>query len=670
MLAALTPHAPFSSEDIHPQIAMISSLLDTLSVGEAELQNLIRAQDNRGRTVIHYLATAPCSHADIRTCIELLLQRLDSEEEGDALLLQSDAKGTRPFHLAAREGNLELLDTYHDRALSLTARDLNENTYLHIAALADQQSAVEWILDNQPVSISLPNAQGQTALHMAASACSPALCNILIRAPAAGQNRTPSDDYSTDGLRAVLYRDNSLMLPLHCAILAKLTSDKRGTSLVDTADVLETMYMLLDAADAAVAHADKLATDAPSQMMDPRSGRSGTLMSRCGRGMTAFHLGALALLTGVCKLCVTTMSELDIVVRVVDAFGRSPLHYAATGCAILRGSCASNDFPETMVAARNTARDECLEYLAGLVRKDDRFAWLAGPDAKGRTPLHWAAYHSDPTFVKFACDQFPDWLQEKDKMDWTPFLTACKFGDRRLAKDIYVRWPEASRTGTKSDIFAAHLLAQRGFDSLLKEFAKNDPALLTRLDGTGRAPLHWAAAKEQVAALRLLVPHSKDVIDRPDINGKTPLVIVLESRLRHSAMYSIIQAMLETGVNIEKAVGEGGVTPLAVAKQNGVPKELLKLLGAKETAVESEETASPQGRMRMWRRQGGRGGTRTRYARGSLRSARASGGSDASDSSSGDSSAPKGPAGMAAASAISTTAARRSSESKLDAEAE
>ena len=94
------------------------------------------------------------------------------------------------------------------------------------------------------------------------------------------------------------------------------------------------------------------------------------------------------------------------------------------------------------------------------------------------------------------------------------------------------------------------------------------------VDGHGNTPLHWAAFKDSVRAMDVLISYNVDVNSRAQPSGWTPL---------HDAAYSdasnAVARLIEAGASVD-ARSHSGATPLCFAAQEDAPNATRMLLKA------------------------------------------------------------------------------------------
>ncbi|MBU4334196.1 MAG: ankyrin repeat domain-containing protein, partial [Candidatus Omnitrophica bacterium] len=159
-----------------------------------------------------------------------------------------------------------------------------------------------------------------------------------------------------------------------------------------------------------------------------------------------------------------------------------------------------------------------------------------------------------------------------------------------------------------------HEAAKSGDVVKLRELLDNDPSLLTTKDEIGKSPLHWAAGKNQLEIIKVLLDEYNIDVNIRNANNGTPLhvaasqanpkaaIILIEhgaeidartlngSTPLHFAVFKsgrpghieAAKILIENGADVNAKTDEG-VTPLSMAffRNNKEVINLLKSHGAK-----------------------------------------------------------------------------------------
>jgi ankyrin repeat protein len=174
---------------------------------------------------------------------------------------------------------------------------------------------------------------------------------------------------------------------------------------------------------------------------------------------------------------------------------------------------------------------------------------VLSPDNKdGRTVLSWAAQQGWPEVVKAALE-IGSAIDSADKLNRTPLSYASEHGRddviRILMKNQALPIVEDSSRRTPLSYAAAG-----GFVRVM-EILMNDQRVTTLAkDKDLCSPLYWAAKKGKGNATKWLLGKNA-VIDDPDRNGLTPLIVALSNR-QESTAEILAKEVAKFNISIEK----------------------------------------------------------------------------------------------------------------------
>ncbi|KAJ8754181.1 hypothetical protein K2173_002080 [Erythroxylum novogranatense] len=146
-------HAAARAGDLEVVVEMIAESRET------ELKHLLAKQNQSGETAL-YVATE-CGHIDL---VKEMIKYYDTTTAG-----LKARNGYDPFHLAAKQGGLEILKVLMEAnpELSMTY-DSTNSTALHSAASQGHVEVVNFLLESVGCLAMIPKSNGKTALHSAA----------------------------------------------------------------------------------------------------------------------------------------------------------------------------------------------------------------------------------------------------------------------------------------------------------------------------------------------------------------------------------------------------------------------------------------------------------------------------------------------------------------------
>ena len=159
------------------------------------------SQDNRGRTLAHYVAyTNSSQRVDLMRCVN-----------GDtAPMTIADEEGRIPLHLACKRGNLDVIHYLLSRKnVDVSIRDYQGRSLLHYAAESRRGVQVIERLLQHGIGLQAVDIHGRTAIHHAASEGNLAVVQKLIEVGAGSQ---------------LSMRDDTLKTPLELASINRQTA--------------------------------------------------------------------------------------------------------------------------------------------------------------------------------------------------------------------------------------------------------------------------------------------------------------------------------------------------------------------------------------------------------------------------------------------------------------
>ncbi|XP_062704929.1 uncharacterized protein LOC134287295 [Aedes albopictus] len=154
----------------------------------------VNAQDNDGNS--------PVLLAAIHNRWELVKKLIDKDSKYSADYKMSNKDDQTLIHLAAKGGNIEVLEMIiDDHSTDVNMQDKNGNTPLHLAVHYDKREMVKMLIDKYNADYKTTNKQGKTCIHHAVAKNNIEIVKMLL------------NDYATD----VNAQDNDGNTPLHLA---------------------------------------------------------------------------------------------------------------------------------------------------------------------------------------------------------------------------------------------------------------------------------------------------------------------------------------------------------------------------------------------------------------------------------------------------------------------
>jgi len=211
-------------------------------------------------------------------------------------------------------------------------------------------------------------------------------------------------------------------------------------------------------------------------------------------GLTAFHLAACSGKADVVIMLHSKVKKPNL----VDANGRSPLHFAA-----LLGHA---DVANTLM------------QKGALVAAQER--------VNGRTPVHLAAQRGHRRCVRVLLENTEDSTaaDAKDKLGRTPLMLAAARGHAKCAEDLLKNGANASASDARgrTSLMRAAVV---GHEELVELLLESDGEAAKMRDRRGKSAFHVAAAAGQNTALMALAQANcaKEMMAAEDRKGRTPL---------------------------------------------------------------------------------------------------------------------------------------------------
>uniref|UniRef100_T1JXK5 Ion transport domain-containing protein n=1 Tax=Tetranychus urticae TaxID=32264 RepID=T1JXK5_TETUR len=335
-----------------------------------------------------------------------------------------------PLHLAAEFGQLEVCNTLIGMKADINAMDNQAQTPLHLAAQSDHPEVLKLFLQYRPELVSVPNKNGFTCAHIAATKGSVAVLKELMKfnvevVKSARVKKTGStalhmaaEGGHTKVVRLLLQAgakasDENLegMTPLHLgakqghlrvlhalkgAVDWKICSRKTGFTALHVA-----------AANGQTDFVSEMLTQVPANILSEKP----LADPGADYGITPLHLAAQNGHESVVRLLMnSTGVQVDAPTRV---HGSIPMHLAAQGGHMLVAGLLISRSGDSLMSRDRQGRT-CV-HLASATGHRDMVALLLGQgaeinaqDKKGWTPLHYASRHGYLSVVQLLVESGAD----------------------------------------------------------------------------------------------------------------------------------------------------------------------------------------------------------------------------------------------------------------------
>uniref|UniRef100_A0A8C7GMV8 Ankyrin repeat domain 52 n=1 Tax=Oncorhynchus kisutch TaxID=8019 RepID=A0A8C7GMV8_ONCKI len=488
--------------------------------------------DQKGCSPLHYAAASQT----FCRCLEYLL-----DNGADPAL--RNTKGYSAVHYAAAHGNKQNLELLLEMSFNCLG-DVESSvpvSPLHLAAYNGHCEALG-VLSETLVSLDVRDAGGRTALYLAAQKGHAQCLEVLL----------------SHGVSCHLRERRNKWTPLHVAAsngqtdcLLMLVNRGEKADIIDIADVQGQTALMLAALGS---H-----TDCVHILLEKGAG----VDAADKRGRTALHR-AVSVPTMCIEDCVSALLEHGASALCRDFRGRTPLHLAAS-CghmellrSLLQGATRTDPLDSMLDYSGYTpthwaayhGHEDCLDVLlehkpfsiqegnpftplhCALINGHDGAAELlvemVGPqmvnirDAKGRTPLHAAAYSESVGGLQLALVQGAE-VNAVDTTGRSALMVAADNG-RTTAVEILLHQAKADLTLLDvNDNTALHLACSKAHEmcALLILGEISDPSLINATNSALQMPLHIAARNGLATVVQVLLSQGAAVM-AIDEEGHTP----------------------------------------------------------------------------------------------------------------------------------------------------
>uniref|UniRef100_H3A3D6 Ankyrin repeat and death domain containing 1B n=1 Tax=Latimeria chalumnae TaxID=7897 RepID=H3A3D6_LATCH len=141
-----------------------------------------KEKNQDGMNILHFAACNNHSHI-----VEYIIADLQIKD-----LCQCDENGKKPFHLAAENGHVQMLETLMNLNFFTQEKDKEGNTALHLAAKNGHIEVIEFLIMNWE-EVNDTNEAGETAFFLAVSGAHEECAELLLRAGSDVNNLTKNN---------------------------------------------------------------------------------------------------------------------------------------------------------------------------------------------------------------------------------------------------------------------------------------------------------------------------------------------------------------------------------------------------------------------------------------------------------------------------------------------
>ena len=211
-------------------------------------------------------------------------------------------------------------------------------------------------------------------------------------------------------------------------------------------------------------------------------------------------------------------------------------------------------------------------------------------DVFGKTPLHFAASGGHEQIASaLLCNGRTD-KDALDHVYDTPLILAVKHGHISIVKVLLVGGATLKSVVDafqEEALTALEVAARMGKTNVIKAFLQHEPSVSAHTDDSGFSPLFAAAVFDQEGSVDVLVDGGFDVNAKLINDGKTPLHLAAQN-----GCHRVIPALLHRGADPTKTSwdGETPLHAVCVRQKAGVAAavDLLLRRGASESALDGD----------------------------------------------------------------------------------
>ncbi|GJQ85972.1 hypothetical protein Trydic_g21818 [Trypoxylus dichotomus] len=551
-----------------------------------------RATDNVGRTALHYAAAqgfffcvftlvgigSPVNQADQDGCTALhLAAAYDIDGRCVNYLIEhkadpkvKDAKGFTPIHYAVAGNNVNALKflLYAVGNYTLYGPEMPPTTPLHIAARNGNVEMLEKLMPYFP-DPNVRNEYGCSALLLAARHGYANCVQMLLRS---GAKVSICD--VPNGLSPVHHSAKNGHV--HC--LALLVDNAEDKTVIDLPDSLRRTALMLAVSNSHVDCATTLV----------RSGADPNIVD--GDGHSCLFR---AVVTGQHNILQMLLPRSATVVNERDAHGKTALHVAA-GCGRLscvqrllpymRDDCKESTDNQNCTAlhwACYAGSTECVAHFfnEGIFKRMEGNAF---------SPVHCAASVGSEKCLKLLRSRYgPEIVRLKDERARTPLHVAALHGQCDCAKFLVAQGADVDDRDEdgKTPLISAAFNGQ----AQIIETLIDSKADVTLYDKNGNTALHTACLRKHSNAALLLLERVDDPKVINAVNNECKTALHLTAR---NGLVGVTRQLIAKGASVT-AVDANGLTPALCCAPNPNVAQCLAIILANHTAQTAENGKDP-----------------------------------------------------------------------------
>ncbi|XP_048474837.1 serine/threonine-protein phosphatase 6 regulatory ankyrin repeat subunit C-like, partial [Rhincodon typus] len=409
-----------------------------------------------------------------------------------------------PLHLAAYNGQSEALKVLVGTLVNLDVRDRTGRTPLYIAAQRGHADCVDVLIRHGASILLKEQLTKGTSLHVAAANGRTDCLHLMIDSVTDAEVLNAVDAQGQTPLMLALTNGHLDCTQLLLEKGAPVdTADNRGRTALHRGAVLG-----CDDSVAALLHHRAL------------------VLCRDVEGQTPLHLAAACGHVGILGTLLQAAPSVDLGDPLQDYCGYTPLHWASykghEDCLELllehKSLNLEGDSFSPLHCAVINGHDGAAEILIDILGAKI----VNNNDAKGRTPLHAAAFSNQVQCLQLLLRHHAQ-VNAMDRTGRTPLMMAAEHGHSKIVEVLLHRASADLTLHDANKNTALHLACSKGHEMsallILGEIC--DPGLINATNGALQMPLHIAARNGLASVVQVLLNRGATVL-AVDEEGHTP----------------------------------------------------------------------------------------------------------------------------------------------------